>query len=88
MIVPSPTSLDQVSVSDEDSIFDTPSKAYLKARIRKFSQDKRNLQLINYNLVRKNKRLQAKCNHLKKIVSELKKKKIPCDSPQPDAGEN
>ncbi|CAK1602484.1 unnamed protein product [Parnassius mnemosyne] len=75
-ILSSPSSLQRVIVSDGDSIFDTPRKTFLKTKLRKFSLEKRWLQLNNYNLIRKNKRVKEKCNNLKQIVSELKKKKI------------
>lgn len=73
--ISSPSSLQGINISDEDSIFDTPRKAFLKTKVRKNSLEKRRLQFKNYNLTRKNKRLKEKCNNLKEIVSQLKNKK-------------
>lgn len=38
-------------------------------------QEKKKVQMKNYNLTKQNKRLKEKCDNLQKIVSKLKKKK-------------
>lgn len=62
-------------MSDEESIFDTPRKAFLKTKIKKIGLEKRRLQFKNYNLTRKIKRLKEKCDNLQQIVLNLQKKK-------------
>ncbi|RVE47898.1 hypothetical protein evm_007412 [Chilo suppressalis] len=80
--ISSPSSLQNVDLSDEDSIFVshpnidiTYSKAVLIEKVKKEPLETPRLQFNNYNLIKKNKRLKEKCNTLKKVVSELQRKK-------------
>ncbi|RVE40693.1 hypothetical protein evm_014658 [Chilo suppressalis] len=74
--ISSPSSLQEVKVSDEDLIYDSPGIAFLKRKVEKKSLEKHRLQLNNYNLIRKRKRLKETCKSLKKLVSELRKKNV------------
>lgn len=64
----------EADISDLDSIFDSPRKAFLKAQVSKLSEDKLKLKKSNSSLKRKNKYILKKYSNLKKIVLELKKK--------------
>lgn len=59
----SPNSLQNINVSDMESIFDKPRKAFLKSKVRKISFDKKKLMKENKNLKRKTKESRNDVNH-------------------------
>lgn len=71
--VDSPNSLENESISDLESIFDTPRKTFLKSKLQSVKMDKQRLQKERKNLKRKYTRLSEKCKRFKDIVMKVKK---------------
>lgn len=69
----SPDSLQNENISDLESIFDSPRKAFLKSKISKLLKEKKQRVKENKNLKRRNKRLSEKCKTLKENIIHLRK---------------
>ncbi|XP_050360362.1 THAP domain-containing protein 2-like [Nymphalis io] len=77
IIIPnSPTSLDNVSISDKGDESKTPLNWALRKRVRDLVIDKKDLQKRNKILNQKNKRLKIKVARMKLILKEIRSKVI------------
>ncbi|VVC88622.1 unnamed protein product [Leptidea sinapis] len=72
----SPDSLDDVDISDMESIFDTPRKCALKKKVHRLVCEKENLQKRNKILKQQNGRLKKKMASTKTILKTLKNRRM------------